>query len=213
MERTDRTSATIIISSTLVAFFSGFMLGVYSIRGYLISPDMIKEREDFWKDPVESEASDIDEDDTILDHAPNWANGEEADRRQGLRQRKDVVKPKKVVVREVKEKKKAAVAEDKDGADPNEECKLVLVVRTDLGMTKGRSHVLCDSVYRTYPFVTELTKQFVYRQDRSAMRPRNVSMLQDASQREPRRAHRRSGQAPKTVGGPRPSQDRGADQE
>jgi len=75
----------VVVSTSVVALVSGFLLGVYSIRGYLISPSLKNERERYWKDPVESEESDIDEDDTILDHAPNWANGEEADRRQALR--------------------------------------------------------------------------------------------------------------------------------
>lgn len=60
---------------------------------------------------MESEESDIDEEDTILDHAPNWSNGFEADKKQGLR---------------------ASTSQP-----ITEECKLVLVVRTDLGMTKG----------------------------------------------------------------------------
>lgn len=61
---------------------------------------------------MESEESDIDEEDTILDHAPNWSNGFEADKKQGLR---------------------ASTSQP-----ITEECKLVLVVRTDLGMTKGK---------------------------------------------------------------------------
>jgi PTH2 family peptidyl-tRNA hydrolase len=118
-------SPVVVLTTSIVALVSGFLLGVYSIRGYLVSPDLKEERERYWKDPVESDESDIDEDDTILDHAPNWANGEEADRRQGLR---------------------AATAKATTAAAPKpaeqqkkikEECKLVLVVRTDLGMTKG----------------------------------------------------------------------------
>lgn len=115
-------SAPIIITTSLVAFFSGFILGVYSIRGYFIPPSTIAERRENLTAPVESEESDIDEDDSILDHAPNWANGEQADRRDGLRAKAS----------EKKDEKAALVM---GGA--NEECKLVLVVRTDLGMTKG----------------------------------------------------------------------------
>ncbi|KAM0284574.1 hypothetical protein ACHAQH_001940 [Verticillium albo-atrum] len=117
----------IILTTSAVTFLSGFALGVFAIRGYLISPALKAERRGNLRDPVESDESDIDEDDTILDHAPNWSNGEAADRRDGLRQEK-------------KEEKKA---EKKSKAVPiadvgNEECKLVLVVRTDLGMTKGK---------------------------------------------------------------------------
>jgi PTH2 family peptidyl-tRNA hydrolase len=131
LTKADR-SQLVLISTTLASFFTGFLLGIYSIRGYLISPELASERASNFKDPVESEESDIDEDDTILDHAPNWSNGEEADRRQGLRAPKEV---KSRVVQEAKEVTKAAAREE-DG-NPNEECKLVLVVRTDLGMTKG----------------------------------------------------------------------------
>ena len=113
----------VVVSTSVVALVSGFLLGVYSIRGYLISPSLKNERERYWKDPVESEESDIDEDDTILDHAPNWANGEEADRRQGLRA--GAAKP------------TTPAAASKPAEKIKEECKLVLVVRTDLGMTKG----------------------------------------------------------------------------
>lgn len=119
------------LTTTIVAFLSGFMLGVYSIRGYLISPALAAERAANYNDPVESEESDIDEDDTLLDHAPNWANAAEADRRQGLR------------LTETGKKNKARLEATTDAAaellDKAEECKLVLVVRTDLGMTKGTS--------------------------------------------------------------------------
>lgn len=143
---------TIIVSTALASFFTGFLLGIYSIRGYIISPELTKEREANYKDPVESEESDIDEDDTVLDHAPNWSNGEEADRKQGLRVaqevkevkevKKDVKEVKKEVKQEAVEKKEAAKKETEPvlaEGDSKEECKLVLVVRTDLGMTKGMS--------------------------------------------------------------------------
>ena len=132
MELDEKSRQTAILLSTgFVSLFSGFLLGVYAIRGYLISPALADERRRYHKDPVESEESDIDEDDTILDHAPNWANGEEADKRDGLRSG---------------ESKKSKESEDAGSSkpsaavsmgNPNEECKLVLVVRTDLGMTKG----------------------------------------------------------------------------
>lgn len=129
-------SQLILVTTTFTSFFTGFLLGVYSIRGYLISPELAGERRGNYGDPVESEESDVDEDDTVLDHAPNWANGEEADRKQGLRAPKEAVTKKKEVVQEAKEAKKAA-AREPDSGNPDEECKLVLVVRTDLGMTKG----------------------------------------------------------------------------
>lgn len=106
----------IILSTAIAAVITGYMFGVFTTRGYLISPELAEERRRNLSDPVESDESDVDEDDSLLDHAPNWANGLDADRKQGLK---------------VSEKQKAELE------DTGEECKLVLVVRTDLGMTKG----------------------------------------------------------------------------
>ncbi|KAI6382598.1 hypothetical protein MCOR25_000600 [Pyricularia grisea] len=135
----DKYSSTVILSTSLVALVSGFLLGVYSIRGYLVSPDLAEERRRNFRDPEESEESDIDEDDTILDHAPNWSNGAEADRRDGLRATAAAGK---------KDKKSSGQAKDAGevnaGTDEKEECKLVLVVRTDLGMTKGKIAAQCS---------------------------------------------------------------------
>jgi len=134
-------SQVILVTTTFTSFFTGFLLGIYSIRGYLISPELAAERLGNYNDPVESDESDIELDDSIpLDHAPNWANGEEADRKQGLRAPKQEAKKKQVVKEAGEGKKTAAKEEVKEevGGNPNEECKLVLVVRTDLGMTKGK---------------------------------------------------------------------------
>jgi len=76
-----------------------------------------------YDDEEESDGTDIDE--GVLDHAPNWANGLEADKRDGLR---NTEKPKPAA---------KEIAQKMPSGDPNEECKMVLVVRTDLGMTKG----------------------------------------------------------------------------
>lgn len=110
----DSRQTAIVVGTSIVTFLTGFLLGVWSIQGYLISPSLVEERRRNLHDPVESDESDVDENDTLLDHAPNWANGPQADRKQGL---------------------SASAAGIKDNG---EECKLVLVVRTDLGMTKGR---------------------------------------------------------------------------
>lgn len=126
-------STLVVLTTSIVALISGFMLGVYSIKGYLISPELSKESRANYEDPVDSDETDIDEDATVLDHAPNWANGEEADQKQGLRMRKGDSK---------KNKTKQLVGSEEASKGPSvedtgEECKLVLVVRTDLGMTKG----------------------------------------------------------------------------
>ncbi|KAJ4390364.1 hypothetical protein N0V85_007296 [Neurospora sp. IMI 360204] len=127
----------VILSTSMISLITGFVLGVYAIRGYLIPPEMKEERRRYFEDPVESEESDVDEDDLILDHAPNWANGLEADQRQGLRARG-------AAAASFSGEKKKKVKAPKLGLDPTEECKLVLVVRTDLGMTKGKIAAQCS---------------------------------------------------------------------
>lgn len=120
----------VVISTSVVALLTGFLLGIYSIQGYIITPEFAKQSRANYDDPVDSDETDIDEEETHLDHAPNWANGKEADRKQGLRftgndkPKKDSKKPKAGSVPSVE--------------DTGEECKLILVVRTDLGMTKGK---------------------------------------------------------------------------
>lgn len=126
----DAFPSVVVLSTSIVSFMSGFVLGIYSIRGYLVSPALSERRRRNQADPVESEESEIDEEDSLLDHAPNWSNSEAADRRQGLR-----VSSAGAQAKLPAEKKEGA--ERAAIADSNEECKLVLVVRTDLGMTKG----------------------------------------------------------------------------
>lgn len=121
----------VIISTTVVALLTGYAFGIYTIRGYLISPSLVEERRRALHDPVESDESDVDEDDTVLDHAPNWANGADADRKQGLK---------------AEDEKKEPVVKDN-----GEECKLVLVVRTDLGMTKGMLDMFLYSTKEANP--------------------------------------------------------------
>ncbi|UNI16100.1 Aminoacyl-tRNA hydrolase [Purpureocillium takamizusanense] len=125
----------VILTTALASFVTGWLFGVFTTRGYLISPGLAEERRRFHRDPVESDESDVDEDDSLLDHAPNWANGVQADRRQGLRA----------------DAAGAAVARAPSTGggggglvDNGEECKLVLVVRTDLGMTKGKIAAQCS---------------------------------------------------------------------
>ncbi|KAK4251648.1 peptidyl-tRNA hydrolase PTH2-domain-containing protein [Corynascus novoguineensis] len=123
-------NSAVIVSTSIVAFITGFGLGVYAIRGYLISPELAAERDAYYNDPVESEESDVDEEESLLDHAPNWSNGPDADQRQGLR---------------------AGGGSTRSGSTTtgiqvkgDEECKMVLVVRTDLGMTKGKIAAQCS---------------------------------------------------------------------
>ncbi|KAG5920787.1 hypothetical protein E4U42_006068 [Claviceps africana] len=130
------TQTGIILTTALATFITGWLFGLYTTRGYLISPALADERRRNFTDPVESDESDVDEDDTILDHAPNWANGHDADAKQGLRARARVGGL-------IERSSLPAATNDRSG-DENEECKLVLVVRTDLGMTKGKIAAQCS---------------------------------------------------------------------
>jgi len=123
-----------LIGTAIIAGVSGYMIGIASSLGLIPNPFVAKEPRrrgvDNYDDEEESEEEDIDS--SILDHAPNWANGVEADRRDGLRA---------TAANKTKDAKKEEVAKTA-WEDSNEECKLVLVVRTDLGMTKGLSSLL-----------------------------------------------------------------------
>jgi len=123
-----------IIGTALIAGITGYMLGIGSSLGIIPNPFFPKEPTkrgiSNYDDEEESEEEEVDE--AILDHAPNWANGFEADKRDGLRATA-AAKAKEV-------KKEKAVVELGD----DEECKMVLVVRTDLGMTKGKIAAQCS---------------------------------------------------------------------
>ncbi|KAM3443831.1 hypothetical protein MY4824_000279 [Beauveria thailandica] len=120
-------NTTVAITTALTTFVTGYIFGLYASRGYLFSPALQAERRANHDDPVESEESDVDEHDSLLDHAPNWSNAEDADVKQGLRFGAA-----------------AAAATAPKLKLTNEECKLVLVVRTDLGMTKGKIAAQCS---------------------------------------------------------------------
>ncbi|PHH82825.1 hypothetical protein CDD82_4697 [Ophiocordyceps australis] len=127
----------IILSTAIASFVTGYLFGIFTTRGYLISPSLADERRHNLGDPVESEESDVDESDSLLDHAPNWANGEEADRRQGLRANANPTEKTASSDQATETGIPAAVSN-------GQECKLVLVVRTDLGMTKGKIAAQCS---------------------------------------------------------------------
>jgi hypothetical protein len=148
-----------IIGTAIVAGVSGYMIGIASSLGLIPNPFVAKEPRirgiSNYDDEEESEEEDIDE--SILDHAPNWANGVEADKRDGLRA---------TAAGRAEVKKEEVV---KTGWENSyEECKLVLVVRTDLGMTKGLS---------PSPYSWSLAD--VHRQNRSTVRSCDVSLLQE----------------------------------
>lgn len=146
-DRAPPSPVAMLIGTAIISLATGYMIGIASSLGFLSIPFLTakapagqKTRTSNYDDEEESSEEEVD--DVLLDHAPNWANGEAADRRDGLRasaQAQKVTKPVKPVKAE---KEKKEVKTEKDVAKPepdnsNEECKLVLVVRTDLGMTKG----------------------------------------------------------------------------
>ena len=114
-----------LIGTAIISLATGYMLGIGSSIGIIPNPFIAKPTQAGPKSKTsnyddEEESSEEEVEGVLLDHAPNWANGEAADRRDGLRM-------------------SAKEQEKKKWEDSNEECKLVLVVRTDLGMTKGLS--------------------------------------------------------------------------
>ncbi|QSZ36670.1 hypothetical protein DSL72_006551 [Monilinia vaccinii-corymbosi] len=127
----------LLIGTAIIAGISGYMIGIASSLGFFPIPFMPRPARERgianYDDEEESEEEDIDA--SILDHAPNWANGLEADRRDGLRVME------RSAAKKIEEKKKKS---EERLLDTGEECKLVLVVRTDLGMTKGKIAAQCS---------------------------------------------------------------------
>jgi PTH2 family peptidyl-tRNA hydrolase len=123
------TPVAMLIGTAIVAGISGYMIGIASSLGLLPIPFMPKAPVvrgiANYDDEEESEEEDVEE--SMLDHAPNWANGFEADKRDGLR----------ASAQTASKKPESSSTAKASWEDSTEECKLVLVVRTDLGMTKG----------------------------------------------------------------------------
>jgi len=126
--RAPPTPLAMLIGTAIIAGLSGYMIGIASSLGFLPTPFATKTPavRGVSNYDNEEESSEEDIDDSVLDHAPNWANGFEADKRDGLRATAAAGREEK------KEETKGQSWENS-----TEECKLVLVVRTDLGMTKG----------------------------------------------------------------------------
>jgi len=123
-DRAPPTSAAVLISTAILSLITGYMLGIGSSLGLFPNPFQqspeartAAKRSKTSNYDDEEESSEEEVDGILLDHAPNWANGEAADVRDGLKIAKKTEKP--------------------EWENSTEECKLVLVVRTDLGMTKG----------------------------------------------------------------------------
>ncbi|KAG4417914.1 hypothetical protein IFR04_008968 [Cadophora malorum] len=147
-DRAPPTPVAMIIGTALIAGISGYLFGIGSGLGLFPNPFVAKEARkrgiSNYDDEEESEEEDIDA--SVLDHAPNWSNGFEADKRDGLRATSAAkVKQELGIKREgmdsIPEVKKQEAKQELE--DANEECKMVLVVRTDLGMTKGKIAAQC----------------------------------------------------------------------
>ncbi|KFY15905.1 hypothetical protein V492_01683 [Pseudogymnoascus sp. VKM F-4246] len=128
-DRPPPSATAIIIGTAILSLLTGYMIGTATSLNLLPSPfssapAKTRSRSDTtgYDDEEESSEEEI-EAGEVLDHAPNWTNGPEADKRDGL----TVTAP----------------AKKREVVDDNEECKLVLVVRTDLGMTKGKIAAQC----------------------------------------------------------------------
>jgi len=135
------TPVAMLIGTAIIAAVSGYMIGIASSLGFLPIPFMPKPARERgvanYDDETESEEEDIDE--SILDHAPNWANGVEADRRDGLS-----------ATAAGRKKDGGRVKQEWEAETMEEECKMVLVVRTDLGMTKGNPSTVQYFPFRRY---------------------------------------------------------------
>jgi hypothetical protein len=137
------TPMSILIGTAIIAGVSGYMLGMASSLGLIPNPFVarppVRRGIHNYDDEEESAEEEVDEDaEGILDHAPNWANGYEADKRDGLRARTGASKE-----GGRKSTTASSSAREVPGWEKSkEECKLVLVVRTDLGMTKGRIYTI-----------------------------------------------------------------------
>lgn len=145
------TPLSLLIGTAIIAGISGYMIGIASSLGLIPNPFVARPPRERgihnYDDEEESAEEEVDErDEGLLDHAPNWANGYEADKRDGLRAR---TAPSKEM-----EKKPSTTSLGRDVPEwenSREECKLVLVVRTDLGMTKGKIYRESNNLNLTFP--------------------------------------------------------------
>lgn len=173
-----------LIGTAIISIATGYMLGMASSLGFLpnpfAGPRAPKQRGDTsrYNDEEESSEEEID-DGIIIDHAPNWANGEEADKRDGLRasalkkriERENgvsgsetpratpaVVVPGTRQQESVKEKRRRELREakaecERRGWDVNEDFKMVFVVRRDIAISIGKLYIrVLKSGWKTNKF-------------------------------------------------------------
>ena len=166
------TPTAMLIGTAIISLSTGYMLGMASSLGFLpnpfAGPRAPRQHGDtsHYNDEEESSEEEID-DGVIIDHAPNWANGVEADKRDGLRAsalKKRVAREKglsgnetpkasqaaPVVVaagvrnhESVKERRRRELHEakaecERRGWDVDEDFKMVFVVRRDIAISIGK---------------------------------------------------------------------------
>lgn len=124
-----------LVGTAIVAGISGYLIGVVCCRREVSSTStsaMISDqgRTANYDDEKESEEEDVDL--ISLDHAPNWENSIEEDKKDGLR----------ITTKKTKQQQSKPTQNWEEKS--SEECKMVLVVRTDLGMTKGKIAAQCS---------------------------------------------------------------------
>ena len=84
------TPTAMLVGTAIISIATGYMLGMASSLGFLpnpfAGPQAPRQHGDtsHYYNEEESSEEEIDEG-VIIDHAPNWANGEAADKRDGLR--------------------------------------------------------------------------------------------------------------------------------
>ena len=145
-------TVAVIISTAILAGLSGYFFGIFSSLGFAPIPFLANGGPNYKPHTEsdteeESEAEDIDED--ILDHAPNWNNKLEQDVKDGLRMRagKGKENVNSGASGTVKDGPATQSLASGDTRVESEECKMVLVVRTDLGMSKGISQPDATSIF------------------------------------------------------------------
>ena len=89
-DRTPPTPFAMLIGTAIISLITGYMIGIGSSLGFLPIPFTQSATSSGPRTKTsnydnEEESSEEEVEDVLLDHAPNWANGEAADRRDGLR--------------------------------------------------------------------------------------------------------------------------------
>src|SRR5271170_7901650 len=97
-DRAPPTPTAMLISTAILSLMAGYMLGVGSSLGFFPNPfhqpHATSHRIKTSNYDDEEESSEEEVDGILIDHAPNWANGEAADLRDGLKVSKKEVQEK-----------------------------------------------------------------------------------------------------------------------